>query len=112
MKNKFNGNCPNDSIVTLRARENEFCLDHKDIIDYIREFGDEIALVLLSGVQYYTGQLFKIEEITLEAHKKVGIFSTFNASRLLIFIILLRLYLHFHIFIFRIASLDGIWHMQ
>lgn len=37
----------------------------------IKKEGDEIAVVLFSGVQFYTGQLFEIEKITKAGHEKV-----------------------------------------
>jgi len=42
----------------------------EDIIKCIEQQGDSIVLVLLSGVQYYTGQFFEIKKITEEGHKK------------------------------------------
>ena len=33
--------------------------------------GDSLAVVLLSGVQYFTGQYFEIEKITAAAHSVV-----------------------------------------
>eukprot|EP00295_Goniomonas_pacifica_P043743 CAMPEP_0175918828 /NCGR_PEP_ID=MMETSP0108-20121206/12083_1 /TAXON_ID=195067 ORGANISM="Goniomonas pacifica, Strain CCMP1869" /NCGR_SAMPLE_ID=MMETSP0108 /ASSEMBLY_ACC=CAM_ASM_000204 /LENGTH=324 /DNA_ID=CAMNT_0017241463 /DNA_START=1 /DNA_END=975 /DNA_ORIENTATION=- len=41
-----------------------------DIIAKIEEEGDRIAVVMLSGVQYYTGQLFDIPRITAAAQAK------------------------------------------
>ena len=43
----------------------------EDIVKVIESEGESIALVLLSGVQYFTGQLFDIEKITAAAHSKV-----------------------------------------
>lgn len=37
----------------------------------IEKEGESIAVVFLSGVHYFTGQFFKIEEITKAAHDKV-----------------------------------------
>jgi kynureninase len=52
-------------------KKGEVCLRTEDIITKLNEEGDEIALVILSGIQYYTGQLFQIKEITQAAHKNV-----------------------------------------
>lgn len=42
-----------------------------DILKYIDDHGDSIALLLLPGVQYLTGQLFDMKSITAKAHSKV-----------------------------------------
>ena len=39
-----------------------------DIIDAINHHGDELALVLLPGVQYYTGQVLPMADITRAGH--------------------------------------------
>ena len=38
-------------------------------MEIIRQNGNEIAVVMLPGIQYYTGQLFDIPKITTEAQK-------------------------------------------
>lgn len=58
-----------DALIQLTPRENEYHLRTEDIISKIKETGDELALVLLPGVQYYTGQVFDIKSITEAAHK-------------------------------------------
>ena len=45
-------------------------IDTADIAEVLEREGDSIALVLLPGVQYYTGQAFEIEAITRLAHEK------------------------------------------
>ncbi len=52
-------------------KKGEYCIRNEDIIQLLEEQGSEIALVLFSGVQYYTGQLFHIKEITEAAQKQV-----------------------------------------
>ncbi len=49
----------------------ESCIRTEDILKILEEQGSEISLILFSGVQYYTGQLFQIKEITEAAHKQV-----------------------------------------
>jgi kynureninase len=41
----------------------------EDILQFIEQHGEAIAMVLLPGIQYYTGQRFQIEDITRAAHK-------------------------------------------
>jgi kynureninase len=61
---------PATSIIEIKPKEGFHTLDIADILQVIRENGDEVALVLMSGVQFYTGQLFDIELITREAKLK------------------------------------------
>ncbi|KAI8376544.1 pyridoxal phosphate-dependent transferase [Radiomyces spectabilis] len=58
---------PAVGLITVSPREGESTLRTEDIIDVIQKNND-IALVMLSGVQYYTGQYFEMEKITKAAH--------------------------------------------
>lgn len=51
--------------------QGEHLLREDDILNVIEEQGDTIALLLLPGVQYYTGQVFDVKRITDAARKKV-----------------------------------------
>ncbi|KAF8201672.1 pyridoxal phosphate-dependent transferase [Pholiota molesta] len=61
---------PATAILEVSPREGEFALREEDILDIIDREGDSIALVLFSGVQYYTGQWFPMETITKKAKAK------------------------------------------
>lgn len=61
----------NDAIVEIKRREGEHNIRLEDIIAKINEVGDELALVLIGGVNYYTGQVFDMKAIT-EAGHQVG----------------------------------------
>ena len=69
----------NDAVVELSPREGENTLRHNDIMNTIAELGDQLCLTFFSGVQYYTGQLFNIPEITKAAHK-VGAMAGFDLA--------------------------------
>ncbi|MDQ3750330.1 MAG: kynureninase [Acidobacteriota bacterium] len=58
-----------DSLLELKPRENETTLRTEDIEKTIAENGDSIALILLGGVNYYTGQAFDMKRITEAGHK-------------------------------------------
>ncbi|SCV03999.1 LANO_0G07536g1_1 [Lachancea nothofagi CBS 11611] len=60
---------PNEALVRLEPREGETYLRTDDIIQAISENNEQLALVCLPGIQYYTGQLFDMEKITLFAHQ-------------------------------------------
>ncbi|MFL6375275.1 MAG: kynureninase, partial [Pyrinomonadaceae bacterium] len=60
---------PREHLIELAPREGEFTLRTSDIVETIERRGDEIALVLLGGVNYYTGQAFEMKEITQAGHK-------------------------------------------
>ncbi len=68
---KFHGFDIGDSLIELKPKENETCLRTEDIEKTIAENGDSIALILLGGVNYYTGQAFNMRRIT-EAGYKIG----------------------------------------
>jgi kynureninase len=58
-----------DWLIELEPRDGESTLRTDDIIEKIEKEGDSIALVLLGGVNYYTGQAFDMEAITKSGHK-------------------------------------------
>jgi len=66
---KFHGYNPDEAIVELKPRTGEFTLRTEDILTQIEELKDELALVLIGGVNYYTGQAFDMKSITGAAHK-------------------------------------------
>jgi kynureninase len=66
---RFHGYNPDDAIVTIAPREGETMVRTEDIAALLDRESDAIALILLGGVQYYSGQLFDMEEITQLGHK-------------------------------------------
>jgi kynureninase len=67
---KFHGYPINDALIELTPRENEAIIYTEDIEKVITEQGDSIALIMLGGVNYYTGQAFDMKRITEIAHQK------------------------------------------
>jgi len=61
---RFHGFDPKRSLIELQPRSGEATLRTEDIEDVLEADGEEIALVLLGGVNYYTGQAFHLERIT------------------------------------------------
>jgi kynureninase len=65
---KFHGFNPDEAIIELAPREGEKNLRTEDILATIREHGNELALIMMGGVNYYTGQAFDMAEITKAGH--------------------------------------------
>lgn len=65
---KFHGFDVEDALVELTPRDGENCLRAEDIEQAIVENGDSIALILLGGVNYYTGQKFDFRKIVEIGH--------------------------------------------
>lgn len=76
---KLHGFNPEEAIIEVKPRENEFHLRHEDILKTIEEHKDTTALVFFSGVQYYTGQVFDIKGITEKAHQ-IGAIAGFDLA--------------------------------
>jgi len=65
---KFHGLDLAEHLVEVAPREGEQLIREEDILAKIEELGDELALVMIGGVNYYTGQLFDMEKITKAGH--------------------------------------------
>jgi kynureninase len=65
---RFHGFDPAASLIELAPRPGEFCLRDEDIDAAIEQSKDEIALILLAGVNYVTGQVFDMARITRAGH--------------------------------------------
>lgn len=63
---------PAEALIQLAPKEGDFVLHTSDILEAIRVHGDSIAVIIFSGVQYYTGQLFDMQAITKAGHAKVS----------------------------------------
>jgi kynureninase len=61
---------PANSLLELTPRDGEFCVRQEDIQEVIDAEGESIALILLGGVNYATGQIFDIAEVTRAGHRK------------------------------------------
>ena len=61
---------PKEALVEIKRREGEHNIRLEDILAKIEEIGEELALVLIGGVNYYTGQVFDMKTITEAGHKQ------------------------------------------
>ncbi|MFI5222087.1 MAG: kynureninase [Bacteroidia bacterium] len=66
---RFHNLDPDDVIIELKPREEEFTIRTEDIIAKISEHKDDLAIVMMGGVNYYTGQAFDMQAITKAAHE-------------------------------------------
>ncbi|MBR9914780.1 MAG: kynureninase [Algicola sp.] len=55
-------------LILWKARDGEELANYDDLEAIFEEQGDEIALVMIGGVNYYTGQFFDLKRITQLGH--------------------------------------------
>jgi kynureninase len=66
---RFHGYEPGDAIIEISPREGEYEIRHEDILSTIKRHEKELALVMIGGVNYFTGQVFDMQAITQAAHE-------------------------------------------
>jgi len=70
---------PKDALVLARPRNREFTVRTEDILELIDQHADQLAVVMIGAVNFFTGQLFDIETITVAAQKH-GIIAGFDLA--------------------------------
>src|SRR5216117_2511600 len=60
---------PKDALVLARPRKGEFTVRREEIVDLIEKHSDQLAVVMIGAVNFFTGQLFDMERITAAAQK-------------------------------------------
>ncbi|MBG15070.1 MAG: kynureninase [Crocinitomicaceae bacterium] len=65
---KFHGFDPKEAIVEVGPREGEYLIREEDVFNKINELGDSLAMIMIGGVNYFTGQVFPMKEITKAGH--------------------------------------------
>ncbi|REE27363.1 kynureninase [Winogradskyella pacifica] len=64
-----------EGLILWKPREGEELLNYEDLEAILKTHGNEIALIMIGGVNYYTGQFFDFKRITSLGHSygcKVG----------------------------------------
>ena len=60
---------PKDALVLAGPRKGEFTVRTEDIVDLMEKHGDQLAVVMIGAVNFFSGQLFDIPKITAAAQK-------------------------------------------
>ena len=61
---------PKDALTLARPRERELAVRTEEIEALLESEGERIAVVLLAGVNFFTGQFFDVEKITAAARSR------------------------------------------
>lgn len=65
----FHGFNPSDAIIEVAPQPGSHAITTEDILEAIRVHGNETALVLFGGVNYYNGQVFDMQAICKAAQQ-------------------------------------------
>jgi kynureninase len=76
---RMHGYDPADAIIEIAPRQGEHIIEEQDILQAIEDAGESLALVMLGGVNYYTGQFFDLAKITQAAHR-VGAYAGYDLA--------------------------------
>lgn len=66
---RFHGLKPHDALIEVSPRKGEYSIHTEDILSAIEKHKDSLALVMIGGVNYFSGQVFDMKAITEAAHK-------------------------------------------
>jgi len=66
---RLHGGNPDADLLELAPRQGEHVLRTEDVLAAIADAGDELATVMIGGVNYYTGQLHDMKAIATAAHQ-------------------------------------------
>ena len=67
---RYHGFDPQTAIIEPKPKSGSALIETEDILQTIENEGDSIALILIGGINYYSGQLYNLEKITDAGHKK------------------------------------------
>lgn len=70
---------PEDAIIEIKPREGAHIIEEEDVLKAIADAGDTLAVVIMGGVNYYTGQFFDLKKISDAAHR-VGAYCGFDLA--------------------------------
>jgi kynureninase len=59
---------PLDTMLELQPLPGAYTIEPRQVLDAIQTLGDSLALIMFSGVHFYTGELFDIKAITDAGH--------------------------------------------
>jgi kynureninase len=65
---KFHGFDPASALIEVAPREGEYCINEADLLAAIEANRDSLALIMIGGVNYFTGQVFDMQTITAAGH--------------------------------------------
>jgi kynureninase len=66
---KMKGYDPTECMIECKPTAGSHCLETKNIVAQIEALGDQLAMVMFGGVNYYTGQFFDLKTITEAGHR-------------------------------------------
>ena len=76
---RFRGIDPDDAVIEVAPPEGEYLIREEDILSAIEKNSDQLAMLFIGGVNFFTGQLFDIPKLTNAAHS-VGAIAAFDLA--------------------------------